>query len=80
VQEKYTKEEAKSLSVGLYVALALIAGTIFFTSQRKEIEHAESGDYYALNARFGRTDGLQIGDKGRRDGRPCRRRQTRRPF
>ena len=55
VQEKYTKEEAKSLSVGLYVALALIAGTIFFTSQRKEIEHAESGDYYALNARFGRT-------------------------
>ena len=48
MQEKYTKEEAKSLSVGLYVALALIAGTIFFTSQRKEIEHAESGDYYAL--------------------------------
>ena len=44
MQEKYTKEEAKSLSVGLYVALALIAGTIFFTSQRKEIEHAESGD------------------------------------
>ena len=33
MQEKYTKEEAKSLSVGLYVALALIAGTIFFTSQ-----------------------------------------------
>ena len=68
MQEKYTKEEAKSLSVGLYVALALIAGTIFFTSQRKEIEHAESGDYYALNARFGRTDGLQIGDKVRLAG------------
>lgn len=68
MQEKYTKEEAKSLSVGLYVALSLIAGIIIFTSQRKEIEHVEDGNYYALNARFGRTDGLLIGDKVRLAG------------
>ncbi len=68
MQETYTKEEAKSLKVGLYVALALIVGVFFFTSQRREIEHDDGGDYYSLNARFGRTDGLMIGDKVRMAG------------
>ena len=68
LQEQYSKEEAKSLSVGLYVALALIVGVAFFTTQRKEIEHTEGGKYYSLNARFGRTDGLMVGDKVRLAG------------
>lgn len=68
MQEQYSKEEAKSLSVGLYVALALIVGVFFFMTQRREIEHADGGDYYSLNARFGRTDGLMVGDKVRLAG------------
>lgn len=68
VLEKYSKEEAKSLKVGLYVALAIIAGTILFSSQRKKVEHVEDGNYYAVAARFGRTDGLLVGDKVRLAG------------
>lgn len=68
MQEKYSREETKSLSVGFYVALALIVGTGYFVLQRDKVEHAEKGNYYALDARFGRTDGLLVGDKVRLAG------------
>ena len=55
MQEVYTKEETQSFKVGAYVALAILAiiGYKAFTAQ--EIEHADNGSYYALDARFGRT-------------------------
>ena len=61
MQEVYTKEETQSFKVGAYVALAILAiiGYKAFTAQ--EIEHADNGSYYALDARFGRTDGLLVG-------------------
>lgn len=68
MQEVYTKEETQSFKVGAYVALAILAiiGYKAFTAQ--EIEHADNGSYYALDARFGRTDGLLVGDKVRLAG------------
>ena len=56
MQEVYTKEETQSFKVGAYVALAILAiiGYKAFTAQ--EIEHADNGSYYALDARFGRTE------------------------
>ena len=68
LKEAYSKEEEKSLKVGLYVAFALIAGILYFTLGRNDITHAEDGKYYAVNARFGRTDGLLVGDKVRLAG------------
>ena len=68
MQEKYSREETKSLSVVIYVAVALIVGTTLFVTQRSKVEHAEKGNYYALDARFGRTDGLLVGDKVRLAG------------
>lgn len=68
VLEKYSKEEAKSLNVGLYVALVVLLGVVYFISQRDSVEHVETGKYYALDARFGRTDGLLVGDKVRLAG------------
>ena len=52
MQEVYTKEETQSFKVGAYVALAILAiiGYKAFTAQ--EIEHADNGSYYALDARF----------------------------
>lgn len=61
-QDCYTKEEEKILKVGLWVALCiiLIVGTTI--GARKQISHAEGGNYYSVNTRFNRTDGLLVGD------------------
>ncbi|MBP3346712.1 MAG: outer membrane lipid asymmetry maintenance protein MlaD [Alphaproteobacteria bacterium] len=61
-EEVYSKEEARSLKTGLWVALFLIAVGALFVAGRKNIEHAEGGKYYSVMARYNRTDGLLVGD------------------
>lgn len=61
-QEVYTKEEEKYLKVGLWVALSLLLILGLFVTARKSISHVDGGEYYSLNARFNRTDGLLVGD------------------
>jgi len=68
VQEVYTKEETQTFKVGVYVALMILAAIIYKALTANAVEHAESGTYYALDARFGRTDGLLVGDKVRMAG------------
>lgn len=66
--QSYSKEEAYSVKIGLYVAMAIALLSAVYFSERKEFEHDESGIYYPVYARFGRTDGLSVGDKVRMAG------------
>lgn len=68
VQEVFSREEAKSLNVGLYIAFVILAVLAFFVLSGDKMSHADDGSYYALDARFGRTDGLLVGDKVRLAG------------
>lgn len=68
MQEVYSKDEAKSLSVGLYVVLAILCVIGYFVFRDSKVKHVDDGEYYSLNARFGRTDGLMVGDKVRLAG------------
>lgn len=68
MQEVYTKEETLSFKVGVYVALIILAIIAYKALTANTVEHADNGTYYALNARFGRTDGLLVGNKVRMAG------------
>lgn len=68
MKETYTKEETKSLKVGLAVAVVLGAIFAFGYLTKEKVEHTDDADYYPLLARFGRTDGLMLGGKVRLAG------------
>ena len=61
-EEVYTRDEEKSLKVGLWVALSIILIVGLISSARQKITHVDSGSYYPVMARFNRTDGLLVGD------------------
>lgn len=65
--EKYSKEETKSIKIGLYAAIVVLALLGYLVSG-KGVKNTEDGNYYEVNARFGRTDGLLVGDKVRMAG------------
>ncbi len=66
--ETYTKEETQSFKVGACVALVILALIGYDALTSKDVEHADNGKYYSLDARFGRTDGLLVGDAVRMAG------------
>ncbi|MDO5386850.1 MAG: outer membrane lipid asymmetry maintenance protein MlaD [Pseudomonadota bacterium] len=66
--EKYTSEETKTLKTGLYAGLAVVLLCAFFILRGSGAAQTENGRYYEVNARFGRTDGLLVGDKVRLAG------------
>ena len=68
MNNEYSREEQKKLKIGLCVTVVLILLTFLYASDRKAIEHHESGNYYSVYARFGRTDGLKVGDVVRMAG------------
>lgn len=62
ILEVYSKEETKSLKMGLGV-IALILSVLFLIIYlRDDISHKDGGRYYQVYARFNRTDGLLVGD------------------
>lgn len=61
-EELYTKEETRSLKIGLWVAFGILLIAGLTVSARKSISHIDGGKYYQLLARFNRTDGLLVGD------------------
>ncbi|MBQ8465632.1 MAG: outer membrane lipid asymmetry maintenance protein MlaD [Alphaproteobacteria bacterium] len=68
MEETYTKEETKALKVGMCVAIIMaLCFTVNYLTKEK-VEHFEDGIYYPLKARFGRTDGLMLGDPVRLSG------------
>ena len=68
MEETYTKEEAKALKVGIGVAIFIALIIAFNYTTKAKIEHSDDGVYYPVKARFGRTDGLMLGDNVRLAG------------
>lgn len=64
----YTKEEAKAFKVGTIVAIIIACLVSFSYLSKEKIEHMDNSTYYPLQARFGRTDGLMLGDSVRLSG------------
>ena len=68
VEETYTKEETKALKVGMAVAIIMALLFVVNYLTKDKVEHFDDGIYYPLKARFGRTDGLMLGDPVRLSG------------
>ena len=68
MEETYSKEESRALKIGIAVAIAIVAVCLFNYFTKEKFEHSDEGIYYPLQARFGRTDGLMLGDNVRLAG------------
>lgn len=68
MEEKYTREEIKSLRNGLIAFLAVLVAVFITVSRNASIKRKNLGRSYNVYASFGRTDGLQVGDAVRMSG------------
>lgn len=68
MEDKYTKEEAKSLKTGMIALLVILIGVVITISHNASIKQKNMGDTYKIYANFGRTDGLEIGSPVRLGG------------
>ena len=68
MEEKYTKEETRYLKIGFSVIAALAVILAVFIWTNKKISQKHNGKYYSINAKFGRTDGMLVGDMVRMGG------------
>ncbi len=67
MQEKFTWEESRAFNVGLAAILTFSVLFFFMAFSGHDYKHVDKNFYY-LNASFGRTDGLLVGDKVRMAG------------
>ena len=67
MQEKFTVEESKAFKLGMcvIVTIGIMFFLMFFSSH--DYKHVDE-IFYHVNASFGRTDGLLVGDKVRMSG------------
>ncbi len=68
MNETYSKDEGYSIKIGLYTVLILLSLLIAYTTKRTIERHDEQRSHYSVQARFGRTDGLSIGNDVRMAG------------
>lgn len=68
MEDKYTKEEEKSLKTGLMALFVILIGVVVTVSHNASIKQKNMGDTYKIYADFGRTDGLEIGSPVRLAG------------
>ena len=68
MEDKYTKEETKSLKTGMLALLIILIGVVITISHNASIKQKNMGDTYKIYANFGRTDGLEIGSPVRLAG------------
>lgn len=68
LEEKYTREEMKSLRNGLIAFLAILLAVFMTVSHNASIKRKNLGRSYNIYASFGKTDGLQVGDAVRISG------------
>lgn len=66
--EVYSKEESRYLKAGMCVAAVILVFTAWYVSNKESMSHKSDGNYYAVDARFNRTDGLLVGDPVRMAG------------
>lgn len=68
MEEKYSIEETKSIRTGLITLLLILVMVFVTVSHNASIKRKNLGDGYRIYASFGRTDGLNVGDKVRMSG------------
>ena len=67
MQEKFSVEESKAFKVGICAIVAFATLFLFMTLSDDDYKHVDES-FYHINASFGRTDGLLVGDKVRMSG------------
>lgn len=67
MQENYSKEDAKSIKIG-FIAIFLVSFCYACCIGNKHYSLDKTAAHYIVYSRFGRTDGLLIGDKVRMAG------------
>ncbi len=68
MEEKYSIDEAKTIKTGLITLILVLLISFITISHNASIKSQGVGDKYNIYARFGRTDGLNIGDAVRISG------------
>lgn len=68
VEEKYTKEEMKTIRNGVIALIVILIGVFITISHNASIKGHGDGSTYNIYASFGRTDGLNVGDVVRLSG------------
>ena len=68
LSDTYSKDETYSIKVGIYTVLIIAVLTCAYIIRRNLALHDEQSSHYSLLARFGRTDGLSIGNPVRMAG------------
>lgn len=67
-EDIYSAEEAKHLKVGIYTACVIALIASLYVMNKDSMAHKKDGEYYTVDARFNRTDGLLVGDQVRLAG------------
>ena len=67
MQEKFSSEERKAFNMGICAIIAFAVLFFFMTFSGSDYKHIHN-EFYHINATFGRTDGLLVGDKVRMAG------------
>ncbi len=68
MEEKYSKEETKSIRIGIITIMVVLIAVFVTVSHNSSIKNRGMGDTYDIYASFGRTDGLNVGDIVRLSG------------
>jgi len=68
VSDTYSKDEAYSIRIGICTILVIAVISAFYIVKRTIKQHNEASSYYSVLARFGRTDGLAVGNDVRMAG------------
>lgn len=68
INETYSRDEAYSIKIGLYAIVVIALLSALYLVRHKLIQENEERSHYSLQARFGRTDGLSVGNDVRMAG------------
>lgn len=67
MQEKFSFEETRAFNVGMCAIIIFVSLFFFMAFSNNDYKHIDN-NFYNVNATFGRTDGLLVGDKVRMSG------------
>ena len=67
MKEQYTSEQSRAFYFGIFALIVFAAVFFAMAFSKHNYKHVDE-DFYYLNASFGRTDGLLVGDKVRMAG------------
>lgn len=68
MEEKYSKDEIKTIRVGIMAIIVILLISFITISHNASIKNKGMGNTYNIYASFGRTDGLNVGDAVRLSG------------